>query len=70
MQVLEPRFTAELFAGLLSIPKDKTLLRRHLNTHFVGLIGSEIQHGKRQFQQSSDYAPLTPSTKIKVTNLM
>lgn len=32
--IYEPRFTAELFASLLSIPANKTLLRRHLGLHF------------------------------------
>ena len=32
--IFEPRFTAELFASLLSIPANKTLLRRHLGLHF------------------------------------
>ena len=32
--IYEPRFTADLFASLLSIPAYKTLLRRHLGLHF------------------------------------
>ena len=32
--IYEPRFTADLFASLLSIPANKTLLRRHLGLHF------------------------------------
>lgn len=32
--VNEVKFTAELFSDLLSIPNSKTLLRRHLQTHF------------------------------------
>lgn len=32
--IYEARFTAELFASLLSIPANKTLLRRHLGLHF------------------------------------
>ncbi|KAA0185911.1 hypothetical protein HAZT_HAZT007080, partial [Hyalella azteca] len=32
--VYEVRFNAEVLAALLSIPASKTLLRRHLNTHF------------------------------------
>ena len=32
--LLEPKFTADLLASLLSIPNSKTLLRRHLSLHF------------------------------------
>merc|ERR1712020_397824 len=35
--IYEPRFTADLLATLLSIPSNKTLLRRHLNIHFKEL---------------------------------
>ena len=31
--VHERRFTAEILAGILSIPPSKTLLRRHLSLH-------------------------------------
>ena len=31
--VHETRFTAEILAGILSIPPSKTLLRRHLSLH-------------------------------------
>ncbi|KAL9972844.1 hypothetical protein ACROYT_G019225 [Oculina patagonica] len=37
LMILEPRFTAESLAALLSIPTSKTLLRRHLATHFQSL---------------------------------
>ena len=36
--VYEPRFTADLLAGLLSIPSSKTLLRRHLSLRFNDLV--------------------------------
>ncbi|XP_067654644.1 liprin-beta-1-like isoform X2 [Haliotis asinina] len=65
IMVLEPRFNAELFAQLLSIPTSKTLLRRHLSTHFVSLIGPEVQQKKREFEASPGYVPLLPSNKIK-----
>ena len=65
-QALEPQFTAELLATLLSIPGNKTLLRRHLNTHFVTLIGSAMQQRKRENEQKPGHVPLTPNTKIKV----
>lgn len=65
-QVLEPRFNAELFAQILSIPQNKTLLRRHLSTHVVALIGNETQHKKREAESTSGYVPLLPNAKVKV----
>ncbi len=66
-QVMEPRFGAELFASILSIPGSKTLLRRHLTTHFVSLVGNEVQHRKRDLEASPGYVPLTPNQKVKVS---
>ncbi|XP_055957605.1 liprin-beta-1-like isoform X4 [Patella vulgata] len=65
IMVLEPRFTAELFSQLLSIPHTKTLLKRHLNTHFVALIGNGTQQKKREYEATVGYVPLLPSSKIK-----
>ncbi|XP_045176119.1 liprin-beta-1-like isoform X3 [Mercenaria mercenaria] len=65
LMVLESRFNAELFAVLLSIPHNKTLLRRHLNTHFVSLVGNEIQIKKREQESSQGYVPLVPNAKVK-----
>ncbi|XP_071121296.1 liprin-beta-1-like isoform X9 [Mytilus edulis] len=66
LMVLEPRFCAELFAQLLSIPSNKTLLRRHLNTHFIALIGNDTQHKKREHESNPAYIPLLPNAKVKV----
>jgi hypothetical protein len=66
MQVLEPHFGAELFSTLLSIPASKTLLRRHLSTHFVSLIGNQTQQRKRMAEAEPDYVPLTPNQRVKV----
>ncbi len=66
LMVLEPRFGAELFAAILSIPPNKTLLRRHLTTHFVTLIGNDMQHKKRDMEIQPGYTPLTPNQKVKV----
>jgi hypothetical protein len=66
-QVLEPRFCAELFAQLLSIPANKTLLRRHLNTHFIALVGNDTQHKKREHESQPSYIPLLPNAKVKVS---
>nr|XP_022303538.1 liprin-beta-1-like isoform X5 [Crassostrea virginica] len=63
--VLEPRFNAELFAQILSIPQNKTLLRRHLSTHVVALIGNDTQHKKREAESTPGYVPLLPSAKVK-----
>ncbi|KAK3104207.1 hypothetical protein FSP39_025312, partial [Pinctada imbricata] len=65
LMVLETRFNAELFAQLLSIPQNKTLLRRHLSTHFVALIGNETQHKKREQESMPSYVPLLPNSKVK-----
>ncbi|KAK9720956.1 SAM domain (Sterile alpha motif) [Popillia japonica] len=67
LMVLENKFTAELLASLLSIPPGKTLLRRHLNTHFKELLGKDIIQAKREAEGTLGYIPLTPSSKIKVT---
>ncbi len=66
--VHEPRFTAELLASLLSIPPSKTLLRRHLSTHFKELLGKEAIQAKRQAEAALGHTPLTPTAKIKVKN--
>ncbi|XP_059175562.1 liprin-beta-1-like isoform X3 [Physella acuta] len=65
LMVLEPRFNSELFAVLLSIPPSKTLLRRHLNTHFISLIGPETQTRKREHESQPGYVPLQPNNKVK-----
>ncbi|XP_033753003.1 liprin-beta-1-like isoform X3 [Pecten maximus] len=65
LMVLEPRFNAELFSQLLSIPTNKTLLRRHLNTHFVALIGNEVQIKKREAESLPGFIPLVLNAKVK-----
>lgn len=66
LMVLEPKFNAELLASLLSIPPGKTLLRRHLNTHFNDLLGKAIIQEKRELEANLGYIPLTLSLKLKV----
>ncbi|PSN55690.1 hypothetical protein C0J52_03196 [Blattella germanica] len=66
LMVHEPRFTAELLASLLSIPPSKTLLRRHLNTHFKELLGRECIQEKREAEATLGYIPLSATTKIKI----
>lgn len=69
-QVLEPRFNVETMALLLNIPPNKTLLRRHLATHFNLLIGSEAQQLKQECLENPDYNLLTATTKVKVTRVL
>ncbi|XP_033913862.2 liprin-beta-2-like isoform X5 [Acipenser ruthenus] len=67
--ILEPRFNSDTLAMLLNIPPQKTLLRRHLTTNFNMLIGSEAQQEKREFMESSSYAPLTTTAKVRPKKL-
>lgn len=57
-------------ALLLNIPPNKTLLRRHLATHFNLLIGSEAQQLKQECLENPDYTLLTATTKVKVTRVL
>ncbi|XP_018332602.1 liprin-beta-2 isoform X2 [Agrilus planipennis] len=66
LMVLETKFTSELLATLLNIPPGKTLLRRHLNTHFKELLGKDIIQAKREAEATLGYIPLTPSAKLKM----
>ncbi|KAK3728938.1 hypothetical protein QZH41_016802 [Actinostola sp. cb2023] len=66
LMILEPRFTADTLAALLSIPPTKTLLRRHLTSHFQSLIGPACQSLKDQSATSPSFTPLMPSVKQKV----
>ncbi|XP_049578254.1 liprin-beta-1b isoform X1 [Syngnathus scovelli] len=69
LMVLEPRFNVETMALLLNIPPNKTLLRRHLATHFNLLIGSEAQQLKQECLENPDYTLLTATTKVKPKKL-
>ncbi|TNN57391.1 Liprin-beta-1 [Liparis tanakae] len=69
LMVLEPRFNVETMALLLNIPPNKTLLRRHLGTHFNLLIGSEAQQLKQECLENPDYTLLTATTKVKPRKL-
>lgn len=59
----------ETMAQLLNIPPNKTLLRRHLATHFNLLVGQEAQQRKREAMESPDYVLLTATAKVKVGHL-
>lgn len=65
-QVLEPRFNVEALALLLNIPPSKTLLRRHLATHFHLLVGAEAQREKQECLENPDYSVLTATARVKV----
>uniref|UniRef100_A0A667YVN2 PPFIA binding protein 1b n=1 Tax=Myripristis murdjan TaxID=586833 RepID=A0A667YVN2_9TELE len=69
LMVLEPRFNVETMALLLNIPPNKTLLRRHLATHFNLLIGPEAQQLKQECLENPDYTLLTATAKIKPRKL-
>uniref|UniRef100_A0A3Q3DD90 PPFIA binding protein 1b n=1 Tax=Hippocampus comes TaxID=109280 RepID=A0A3Q3DD90_HIPCM len=69
LMVLEPRFNVETMALLLNIPPNKTLLRRHLATHFNLLIGSEAQQLKQECLENPDYTLLTATNKVKPRKL-
>ncbi|XP_070970895.1 liprin-beta-1b isoform X6 [Oncorhynchus clarkii lewisi] len=65
LMVLEPRFNVETMALLLNIPPNKTLLRRHLATHFNLLVGSEAQGLKQDCLENPNYTLLTATAKVK-----
>ncbi|XP_039577435.1 liprin-beta-1 isoform X7 [Passer montanus] len=69
LMVLEPRFNVETMAQILNIPPNKTLLRRHLATHFNLLVGQEAQQQKREAMESPDYVLLTATAKVKPKKL-
>ncbi|XP_067906308.1 liprin-beta-1b isoform X2 [Heterodontus francisci] len=69
LMVLEPRFNVETLAMLLNIPPNKTLLRRHLATHFNLLVGPDAQQQKRETVESPDYSLLTATAKVKPKKL-
>lgn len=64
--MLEPRFNVEALALLLNIPPSKTLLRRHLATHFHLLVGAEAQREKQECLENPDYSVLTATARVKV----
>lgn len=68
LMVYEGRFTAELLATLLSISPAKSLLRRHLVTHFNELLGKDIVQHKREIENSPGFIPLTLTARLKVNS--
>ncbi|XP_033216200.1 liprin-beta-1 isoform X2 [Belonocnema kinseyi] len=66
LMVYEGRFTPELLATLLSISPSKTLLRRHLTTHFNQILGREVVQHKRVIESSPGFVPLSLTARLKV----
>ncbi|XP_078036348.1 liprin-beta 1 isoform X1 [Augochlora pura] len=66
LMVYEGRFTSELLAALLSISPGKTLLRRHLTTHFNQILGREVVQRKREIESTLGFVPLTLTARLKI----
>lgn len=66
LMVYEGRFTSELLATLLSISPGKTLLRRHLTTHFNQILGRDVVQRKREIEATLGFVPLTLTARLKV----
>lgn len=66
LMVLEGRFNSTVLADILAIPASKTLLRRHLNTLFIDLIGPQMYQHKCEAEAQSGYTPLSAATKVKL----
>ncbi|XP_074603031.1 liprin-beta-1-like [Brevipalpus obovatus] len=64
--VYEPSFDCDLLALLLGIPASRTLLRRHLTTHFQQLIGYELNQTKQEFLRKNP--PLLPASKLTINH--
>jgi hypothetical protein len=65
LMVFEARFNSTVLADILSIPSSKTLLRRHLNTLFIDLIGADMRQLKKDAEAQPNYQQLTASSKVK-----
>ncbi|CAD5223260.1 unnamed protein product [Bursaphelenchus xylophilus] len=66
LMVHEPTFTAESLAEVLQIPAHKTLLRRHLTTHYNRLLGQDIITNKREVLSQPHVTSLTPNLRIRL----
>uniref|UniRef100_A0A8R1TS09 SAM domain-containing protein n=1 Tax=Onchocerca volvulus TaxID=6282 RepID=A0A8R1TS09_ONCVO len=66
LMVHEPTFTAETLAEVLQMPTHKTLLRRHLATHFNQLLGQEVISHKRAVLAQPLVVQMSPLLKIKL----
>ncbi|KAI6215413.1 hypothetical protein M3Y94_00382600 [Aphelenchoides besseyi] len=66
LMVHDPTFTAESLSEVLQIPPHKTLLRRHLSSHFNKILGQEIISYKRELLTQPNVTFLTPSLRIRL----
>ncbi|KAK6050950.1 hypothetical protein COOONC_11545 [Cooperia oncophora] len=64
---LRANIHAETLAEILQMPPHKTLLRRHLTTHFNQLLGQKIVAEKRDALAVGGLTQLVPGIRIKVT---
>ena len=62
------RVVRTVLADILSIPSSKTLQRRHLNTHFIELIGADNQLIKREAELQPSFQPLSAANKVKLVS--
>jgi hypothetical protein len=65
LMTYENRFNSTVLADILSIPSTKTLLRRHLNTLFIDLIGIHMQHLKKEAESKPGFVLLNATSKVK-----
>ncbi|CAP27692.1 Protein CBR-HLB-1 [Caenorhabditis briggsae] len=65
LMIYEPSFTAESLAEVLQMPPHKTLLRRHLTSHFNQLLGQKIIADKRDFLAAGNYPQISPTGRVK-----
>ena len=70
LMMYEGRFTSELLATILSISPGKTLLRRHLTTHFNQILGREVVQRKREIESTLGFVPLTLTARLKVISII
>uniref|UniRef100_A0A0N5A0L4 SAM domain-containing protein n=1 Tax=Parastrongyloides trichosuri TaxID=131310 RepID=A0A0N5A0L4_PARTI len=66
LMVFEPTFTAESLCEILCISPQKTLLRRHVISHFNTLLGQNIITHKREVLSQPLVSYITPLIKVKI----
>lgn len=63
--MFEDGFNIDTMCSLLSIPANRTLLRRHLSTFFDGMLGCELVAKKKQAKETATVTKLNPLDEIK-----
>ncbi|KAF1749310.1 hypothetical protein GCK72_025777 [Caenorhabditis remanei] len=66
LMIYEPSFTAESLCEILQMPPHKTLLRRHLSSHFNQLLGQKIIADKRDFLTAGNYPQISQTGRVKI----